>query len=290
MTPLAINIPNGIGDLVYQYPIIREVSKTHELWIRTYWPQLFWCLPNIHFVPPYRVSTWLTAQNVDEFDQWEDLPDGIREIRYSYCSKGWDQGKSIRQQLFEASGINTPDISFPVHPRWLSAAIPFIPDASFAIIKASSIRSEFPAVSRNPDQQYIQRAIDILRERGIFTIVTGYCGPGEKLVEPQLNRADAIYYSKFHTTTMIALWSKASLIVGGPGVNIPLSQALGVPSFTIFGGLVPPHLLDCKDFAAPEPFCKCDNIHHTDCNKVIKDFDKQFENYLDKLFGTNLVR
>lgn len=278
-----INPMYGLGDNIYLYPIVSELSKHSEILIRTPWPQLFSFLKNVKCT---WTSTHLRTQAKNERSNRDLYVDDnfnfSRVLSPSYV-RGHQMGKPIWQALCES--IDYPLDQYKLTGPWINNA-----DQKIALIRPGTVRQEWKAESRCCRQEYIQSAIDILNTRGYRTVVVADIAQNEEWYYEFRPERASVYYEhgekSFEDLLHLAMRSK--VIVGGVGFIVPMAMFTHTKSIIIHGGAGgwnSPEKIDapCKVqpmHILPDPYCRCQDHSHS-CNKMIPYFTRMFNYCMD---------
>lgn len=258
----------GLGDNIYQTPIIRELARQNQVYLRTPWPQLYRDMgKNLHLG---RVETKLRTQGKNQLKNPIPpckFPDFYRRIRLSYVPYQ-RKGVAFYRGLILAAGLNGFDYQLKLRPTCQNRK-------DYAVIRPATFRQEWKALSRNPKPEYIQFAIDQLEKKGIETIVVADIDPPHEVYDgPRPNASRYYEFGELGLEEMIELIYRARVVVGGVGFIVPLCIAIGTPAIIIHGGVggcSAPSLIDAPGegrptHVLPESYCLCQSHSHP-CNK-----------------------
>jgi len=261
----------GLGDNIYQLPIIKELARREKdpVYLRTPWPDLYVGIENLHFIRAYtRLRT--QSKNADRFVGWDTPPVG-KALKLTYV-RDQNRGIPLWRGLVNSSGLRD---DFKYH---LSFNLMPIPRANYAVIRPVTIRKEWAARSRNPDPMYIQATIDHLNLRGVRSIVVADVDPpAEEFDGPIPNGAERYFiHGEKKPQDLVDMFRTAKLVVGPVGWLAPMAMATGTPSVVIHGGAGgwnAPQILDapCERkpiHVLPENYCRCRSHTHA-CDKRI---------------------
>lgn len=249
----------SLGDAIYCRPFIKPISD--QCWLNTKWPDLFCDMSFKSGMPSGKtVSPRYDSKNL----AMHSVPGAIA------------QHFPLRDSLgFDMPDFGNPDIK------------------QYAVIRPPTIRADFDAPARNPDPDYICRAVDMLNEAGFITVGVGNVREGvEDFQGKKPDFSIDHCYGDLTIPELMKYVSHADMIVAGPGYTVPASIAYGVPHITIYGGtakwnkpskLVEPWMDDSKLISIfPDNFChECKTVKH-DCSKSISRFDERFIDAIDQ--------
>lgn len=288
---LLIEGMQGLGDSIYQRPLVRAAAARNVTFLETPWPELYRDL-DVRFVRP---DTPLRTQrrNVERQPEgrWSEVPRHVRRIRIAYGSTELARGGILRamEEALPLDGrpfvFDLPDFG----PPPLSA-----PDGRpLAVIRPVTVRGEWRNPARNPDPAYLAEAAAVLRDRGWYTLGVADLADRQEWAETPLPVVDREFHGgELDTPELLALIGRADLVVGGVGWIVPACLALRTPLFVVFGGngghnapekIFDPRLdLSRVAYALPERFCRCTDNRHR-CDKTIGDFVRRFRHGLEQL-------
>lgn len=285
---LAVETMHGLGDSLYQRPIVRALAQEHdELFVVTPWPQFFADL-GVSLVSPY--ATYRTQRKnlgrVGPGTQWS-TDRGVRRVRFGYMP-----GDLRKQSLFETlcAKVGVTADSFDWTPPPLPPC-PVTSDKPIAVVRPVTERYEWLNRSRNPKPEYVAQAADMLRDRGYFVVSVADIEPRMEWALYPLPHADLSFHAgELDAMQLLSLVAHADIVVGPVGWIVPACVTLGTPLVVIGGGqgghnapekLVDRHMpLSPVTWIRPEPSCDCASMEHA-CNKVIPRFREQFTVALD---------
>ena len=145
----------GLGDNFYQRAIIRNLG---ECYLYTPWPEVYADLPVKCLKPQTQIRTQEKNINRGDSGRFHSGALGGRKIRLCYDQRGTII-EALEQSIgvkFERLDLSMPDLKKKRKPKIL--------------VRPCVVRSEWPASSRNCNPQYIQQAVDALKDE--FTIVS----------------------------------------------------------------------------------------------------------------------
>lgn len=302
---IQINSMQGLGDNIYQRPIVVELAKHHQIEINSSWPQLYSDLPGVTCVmdSPTTLRTQLknVNSNKDKFSRPSLPQSAIKfDLRYSHksgCALYTELIASVTKALVHPYEFYSP-LSLPTF--YLSHEVAHILSMNkpIAVIRPATIRTEWPAPARNPDSEYLCKASAILRGLGWHVIVVADLKAGEEMIVGDLPDCDQAYISgQLSFEELMCLSIGADLIVGGVGWIVPFSYAAKQKAIVISGGALglnaptiicpPQHRNDTNvQYMLPDRGCFCKDSRHQ-CHpnsKIITDFEKRFHKRLERLF------
>lgn len=291
---MLINGMDGLGDNIYQRPFVKMAMKHINLWLRTPWPELYADLGLKCRPSPVKLRT----QNKNQILQREwSLPprhfNQIEQIRYKRNEiETIGMVRSLERRWPHADGTYVMDLPNFGHS-------PVAEEKPIAIVRPATLRREWLAPARNPRPEYIQQAINILKDFGYYTVSIADCdgaredGAGEWFDGAEPSGMDRKWHQgELRFTSLMALVQHAAVIVGGVGWIVPAAIAAKKPLYIIFGGRgghnAPQVIFDKRmdltkvGFSLPNNFCRCTEAHHG-CDKTISAFADQFSRWLQNL-------
>lgn len=275
----------GMGDCIYQRAFIRELEG--DVYLSTPWPQLYRDLPNVF---PVEISTRLRTHTKNIISQpletWREAPPSHKRIRVHYHTGDLALNKvSILQAMEGCFRVKAKVFDLPKFDR-LPIKTPYV------VIRPATIRKEWKNAARNPLDQYICEAAEILREFGFRTISVADLQAGEEWCA-QLPQCDENFNKgELSFEKLLGLVQGAALVVGGIGWIVPAAIAAHVPLIGILGGNgvhnapekitgLPMDLRRAR-FIRPDNFCMCEDRAH-ECDKRISNFKLQFKQALGQI-------
>lgn|SRR5574341_586098 len=282
---------DGLGDNIYQRPLVRMSAAKFNLWLRTPWPELYQDI-NVKCVPtPTNLRTQQKNQGLQPSTVWSAPPahhHRVLQIRYGQAELASASiVKALESKWPGADGTYRMDL--PDFGR-----SPITEMAPIAIVRPATLRKEWLAPARNPRPEYIQEAIDILNQRGFYVVSIADCdGHQEWFDGPEPHGMDLKFHSGELTyRPLMALVQHCALVVGGVGWIVPAAIAANRALFVIFGGrgahngpdvIFDPRMDTSRaNWALPKNFCRCTEANHA-CDKHIDDFAARFTEWLAKL-------
>lgn len=272
----------GLGDGVYQRPIIRARGELGAVYVDTPWPELYRDLSGVHPVRPASMPYRTQAKNMARLTdfQWSRPPNNVRRRQFTYalCRPG-----TICEELERHIDLGGRPFRFDLPDMGPS---PVFSPKPIAVVRPVTTRQEWKNLARAPKPEYVAAAAKILRAIGFHVVAVADIDPPAEWLEGQLPEADE-YFVKGELTAaqVLALIQNAALVVGGSGFIIPSAIAAGTPLIVISGGqgghnsperVTDPRMdLTRTRFILPDRFCMCTNHLHL-CNKRISGFEARF--------------
>lgn len=288
---LAVETMHGLGDSLYQRPIVKALAEEYDpLFVTTPWPQFFADIPGVSLVKPS--ATYRTQRrNLDRVASRTDwrTARGVRQVRFGYMP-GDLRKRTLFETLCVKVGVERQAFD------WAPPPLPPCPvptDRPFAVIRPVTERYEWLNRARNPDPQYVAEAAEELRARGFVVVsIADIASRMEWLVGPKPYADIRFHKGELGAMELLSLVAHAAVVVGPVGWIVPACVTLGTPLVVIGGGqgghnaperLVDRHMpLSPICWIRPKPACDCASMEHA-CNKVIPHFREQFRTALDLL-------
>lgn len=283
LAPLHVKGYGGLGDQVYQRPLVRHLARERgELWLSTPYPECFEDVEGVHPVLWRAMKLRCQAKNMERTpsEVWRQVPTPQAErISISYAHRLPRRG--VLAEMEESARTRIKEFRFDL-PDFGPSPVP----GRYAVIRPASVRTEWRNYARNPDPEYLCQAADLLRELGLRIVVVGDIEPPEEELVGTMPDGD-VHWTRGQLTTreLFALVRHASVVVGGVGWLVPAAMAYRTPAVIVGGGLGrhndPSLLTDSRmgerpiRFLLPDPYCRCGDLRHA-CPKTIPDFPDRF--------------
>ena len=256
----------GLGDGLFQRPFIKALPK--PIYLSTPWPFLYGDIPGVHFIRP-QTTLRTQAKNIARHATWT-MPPGrqpTRQIRYG--------GEGIIQGMTASFGVMPGEFDLPPLP-------PSPETGKYVVVRPATVRSEWRADARNPDEMYIYEAAQEARVRGYKVISVADIEEGKEWIVGLPPYADVRYHKgELLIEQLLALVKGSAAVIGGIGWLVPAALAAKVPAWIICGGqggFNAPELIcptgSTITFAVPDNFCRCKLKQHN-CDKRISDYDSK---------------
>lgn len=265
----------GLGDGLFQRAFIKQMPK--PLYLSTPWPFLYSDIPGVHFIRP-QTNLRTQAKNIARHADWV-MPPGrqpTRQIRYG--------AEGIIPGMTACFGVMPGEFDLPPLP-------PSPVEGKYVVVRPATVRSEWRADTRNPDEKYINWAAAYAINRGYRVISVADLQDGQEWAVGELPPADVQYHKgELPVEQLLALVKGAAAVIGGIGWLVPAALSAKVPAWIICGGQggfnAPELICPAKStitFAVPDNFCRCRAKQHS-CDKRISDYDAKLAKWFDGLF------
>ena len=279
--PILVRGMSGLGDNLYQRPVIAALAETRDVYLQTPWPQLYRGLAIGCVRVPTRLRT--QARNAASVVNWATAPAGCEAADVTYTRREGTMLGALAREL----GVDWPALKF-TGPRVKPArrARPYL------LVRPATVRTEWVAESRNPDPTYIARAVQALRAQ-YHVISVADLAAGLEWAVGELPYADERHHAgELSVLELMALVAGAAGVIGGVGWLVPAAVAYKAPMLLIFGGAGihngPGRIFDPRmDIsrivqAVPDKFCICEGRQHG-CDKTIRRFDAHVEEFAHRI-------
>lgn len=237
----------GIGDNLHQRAAIRELMKTHEVWLITCHAAIWHDMlkQGLHLsrkTTNLRTQAKILEREKDTFPD-EPLPSGnVPRIKIWYKKEAIDQYGTIAGTLMSECGVfgKTIDFSMPVPREWIAQAQELInkwkPKKPLLIYRPIVRRKEWNGENRNPDPQAYAEIFKSIRDK-YFVVSIADLKKDEEWIVGEEQEADVkIHDGSLHFETIAGLFARADLVYCNAGMAPVLAQAVGAPSIVVYGG------------------------------------------------------
>lgn len=293
--PLVIYAMEGMGDAVYQRPLVRyHAERRGTVYLRTSWPEIFEDIPGVRFIRPdstdLRTQTLNIGRRPDAF--WARPPLTAERIRARYALT--KPGETILAELKRCYGVPgaaplTMDLPDFGHPP--------VRYKRYAVIRPVTLRKEWLNSARAPKPEYVAQAADILHAQGYRVVSVASLEPerNQEWLEGTAPFADREFlHGELDVTQLGALVQNAAVVVGGVGWIVPFSVAAHTPAVFIAGGQggynAPGIVTDRRHmdlsrvgWTMPDRYCADCRMRLHACDKAIADFGDRFTAELERV-------
>jgi hypothetical protein len=293
----------GLGDNLYSRPFVRQLSRGHDVYLRTPWPQLYADLEHVT-VARSRTALRTQAKNEHGFRDLYDKGDramlevarqGRTAVRRISYAKALAAGRSMLDGLadtFECGSHGAMDLP-PLPPS------PVVSSKPICVVRPVTVRREWHNTARNPKPEYVRDVAAWLRAEGMHVVSVADLVPGEEDAASPLPEADQTFHrGELDAMQLLALVKSAAAIVGPVGWIVPAALAARVPLFVVQGGQGEHNaadritdasmMLDLVGWGTPDDFCRCASPHHG-CRKTNSHLREQFDAWRLRVAGARHV-
>ena len=290
----------GMGDNMYQRPVIKDLAKTYKkIYLTTAFPEAYWDIPNVEFVKPagYKLRTQEKHMKSRPKRTWSDKPKNAETVLWGQCGPSPDPG--ILTKYGELENREDFDFIFPLKNEWIEAARKVkesldLEGKKLCIIRRPTIRKEWKCPARNPKPEYYQLIIDKYKDE-YFYLGLADIEKGQEWFDGKIDRIDKEFNAgEIPITTIYGLIKIADMTITYPSLFMIAAIAVRAKCFTIFGGIAGPDVILRRNLGlknhghvAPFPPCNCHNMTH-DCKKdipearIIEEFEEIKNRPLEK--------
>ncbi|QKC83266.1 methyltransferase domain-containing protein [Mesorhizobium sp. NZP2077] len=279
--PLTVLSMYGIGDNLHQRAVLRELMKTHDVELQTYYTSMF------HDLEAEGLKVTLVAGKLDPRINDRGNTTAARKPVRSHDRKiGYDHAATKRHgtllaAMFGSVGLpvpERPDFSLPVKPEWREAARALIGDTSgkpIMVYRPIVINATWSAPARSPDPAAYAALYGAIKDRFFTVSVCNLTQKGEEIVGEEQPADLKLHHGEADFETLAGLFAEAALVFGNAGFTPILAQAVGTPNIVVYGGnesyrftnIVGAHLAPTLPIEPVKP-CECFDRHHK-CDKTI---------------------
>jgi hypothetical protein len=246
--PLLVTGHLGIGDGLHQRAVIRELMRSHDVWLETPHHLMYWDLKERGLRLLLRHTTLRAQARTIERERHlftdERPPAGTRPIKIAYPKTDIDRYGSILEAMF--GSIRTPcplrpDFSLPLKDEWIEAGRQLMRGwdtggRPVMVYRPIVVRREWDGANRNCDDAAYWEIYHAIKER-FFTVSIADLAPGLEWIVGLEAPADVKYHrGELSFQEMAAIFKAAALVLTPAGFGPVLAQAVGTPSITVYGG------------------------------------------------------
>lgn len=282
MTQVLIRGMHGLGDNIFQRAFVKTLVRTHDVYIKTTWPEIYEDLP-VKFV---RDTTTLRTQGKNLRLQPDSRYVGFpanAEVRTIAYGHGQLTNGTIIGAMQRCFNVPPADWDLPKYPP------PFVSDKPIAVVRPVTERKEWFNAARSPLPRYINEIAALLISEGFHVVSVADVSPGEEWIVGEAPPCHEAYHQgELHVRDLLGLVRSAAVVVGGVGWIVPACVATRTPLFCVLGGQgmhnaptkITDRRMDLKNvgFALPDQFCMCADMRHN-CNKTIRNVRQQWDTW-----------
>jgi hypothetical protein len=278
----------GIGDNIYQRPLIRQLARERPIFLDTPWPELYEDIPDVSFILRQRaLRTQMKNVARQPASRWTPTPTGLPMLTNGYNFGPFDtipsaMAKALRSQI--PPRLDLPPIKTP----WPKT------DKPIAVVRPVTLRKEWFAESRNPLPEYIYDLAWWLMDTHHVIVVADIDNTNERLVGTLPPGHQTFVHGELDIDRLLGLLAAADVLVGGVGFLVPAAVATQARSLIVLGGYgghnSPDRILyhgwqHRIAFIKPDRFCGC-TLHRHNCDKTISNLGAAFEAFKRGSVGT----
>lgn len=292
--PLMVDVMYGLGDTVYQRPMLRALGDAFgEIFVASPWPELLDDLPGVRLCQPKgcgKLRTQLKNANRQTARSWVQAPIRSQTLTAYYVRRS-TPNVNIVQELEKTLPMNGRPFVFDL-PRFGPPPIAD-PGKPYAVVRPCTLRREWINPARNPLPEYVAEATTMLQAAGYHTVsIADLDPPHEWMLEPYPECDEHFLRGQLDVSQLMALLQGASVVVGGVGFIVPCSIALRTPLICIAGGqgdhnapeVVTDPRMDLRrvQWIMPDKYCRCGERLH-ECPRTITGFAAKFSRALARV-------
>lgn len=270
---MLIHCHRGLGDSIYERAFVKMLPK--PVYLDTPWPEIYAGIEGVHFIRP-QTTLRTQAKNIARHADWVMPPvrQPTRQIRYG--------AEGIIPGMIASFGVMPGEFDLPPLP-------PSPVEGKYVVVRPATVRSEWRADTRNPDEMYIFEASRVAALRGYKVISVADLQDGAEWLVGMPPYAHVSYHKgELPVEQLLALVKGAAAVIGGIGWIVPACLAAKVPAWIICGGQggfnAPELICPAKStitFAVPDNFCRCRLKQHG-CDKRISNYDSKLADWADQ--------
>jgi ADP-heptose:LPS heptosyltransferase/SAM-dependent methyltransferase len=280
-SPVVVTGMYGVGDNIHQRAVIRELMKTRQVWLRTYYPALYHDLvaDGLNLIMETRLPQRMRTGGQGSRGR---QPANAEELRITYTPDMTRRAGSLLAAQFVSAGLKTekPDFSLPVKDEWRKAAKDLLSKHNKAglpvmVYRPIVLNKVWECPSRSPDPVAYAKLYQAIRSRFFTISICDLTNSGEHIVGEEQDADLKLHKGELDFETLAGLFAEADLVFANPGFAPILAQAVGTPNIVVYGGnesfrttnAVGVHLAPTLAIEPIKP-CECFAKTH-DCDKRI---------------------
>lgn len=287
--PLLVLGMGGLGDGIYQRPLLRAQASSRQVYVTTPWPELYADL-GVHPVRPWSMELRTQQKHIARIPAgtWHrpPQPHERRTLTYQLRNPATTVLGELEGRM--QAGPSNPHLG-PLQfdlPDLGPCPVEVPPGRRLAVLRPSTIRREWPNTARAPLPAYLEEAACQLRAAGYYVVAVADIAEPDEWLEGSMPAADSYYvHGELTPPQVVALVQHASVVVGGVGWIVPAALHAHVPLVCIGGGHggynAPERLVDARmdssrvRWVLPDRYCRCTSKQHR-CDKTISFFPSRF--------------
>jgi ADP-heptose:LPS heptosyltransferase len=300
MRDLIVRGMSGLGDCIHQRALVRQLTRTYRVWLRTPWPSVYHDLvgDTLQLLPPdTQLRTQLKNAKRQAALYTRRRPGAVREIQVTYPAAMVRAEGSVLAAMLRSCNADPreSDFTLPIPQSWHAradeVAARWRTCKPILFYRPLNERTEWGGCqARNPDHAAYADLVESVRDR-YFVVSVADLEPGKEWPVGRDIGADAEYHAgELDFEVNAALVASAGLVYTSPGFAMVLAQAVGTPAACVFGGYEDACSFSSGAHLAPflpiEPVNPCNCFQHDHaCDKRIdmpaalqriKDFTDEF--------------
>lgn len=271
----------GIGDNLHQRAVLRELMKTHDVWLESYYVAMFHDLTSqgLKIVPRSH-----RTKRVREFARLRNVikpPQSARRCKITYDRHKTLEFNSVLAAQFASVGLSLPqsvDFSIPVPAAWRAGVRRLISSTRgkpLMVYRPIVLNTTWNCPARSPDPEAYDALYRSIRDRFFVVSVANLKPKEEWIVGPDPDVDLRLHRGELDFETMAGLFAEAKLVFGNAGFTPILAQAVGTPNIVVYGGnegfeetnACGAHLAPTLAIEPDKP-CRC-HLRFHECDKTI---------------------
>ena len=273
MSAIEISGPMGLGDMVRQRGILRELMKDRTVYLRTRNVAPFYDL----IAAGLKISQYLPDPIITEHTApppLEAAPPDTPLVKVDYGPTDIRRTGSVIAAQWASAGLpapQCPDFSLPIPAEWRAPKYD-TGGKRLMIYRPVILTHKWLQPGRSPDPHAYDTLYRTIRDR-YFVVSVCKLKPDWEWIVPPLPAVDATENGTLDFEGLAALFASADLVFGNMGFTPILAQAVGTPNVCVFGGY------ENSQTIAPgyhlSPTLSIDVDHPCDCHMFRHDCDKR---------------
>lgn len=245
----------GIGDCIFQRAVIRELMRTNEVHLDSYYADMYRDLQErgLH------LSIVQDRGRIrDDANRSAPQSGGVRprppliskkeQVRITYDRAAIHKYGSILAAMFASAGLcmpREPDFSIPIRAEWIAAWRSFLAkrkivvDRPLAVYRPVVLNNGWTAPARAPDPETYADLFAVPSLRKFFWVSIANLsdkGGSKEWIVGRHQKVDlALEAGELDFKTMIGLFASARLVFANPGFVPVLAHACRVPVAIVYG-------------------------------------------------------
>lgn len=226
----------GIGDNIHLRAVLREMTKTEDVWLETSNPAIFHDL-DVKIVQsrlrPPRIRESIGAKS-------QCAPDDALRRRVSYDVRSITKLGSVLAAQFASCGVEmpeVPDFRLSVPAQWTTRMLQLLPERGRPLMVYRPIvqNKVWPCPLRSPRPEVYDELFRSVRDK-FFVVSVADLSDKEWIVGPEPDVDLRLHHGELDFEMMAALFAQASIAFTNPGFSPILAQAVGTPTVITYGG------------------------------------------------------
>jgi hypothetical protein len=279
---LAVSGMLGVGDNLHQRAVLRELMKTNDVWLESYYAAMFHDLiaDGLKIVPRHKPGR---IREATRMPRHAGPPRATLTRKVTYDRHKTLAHNSVLAAQFESVGLKAPakpDFSLPVPEAWRMAARRQVLSRNTTgkpvmVYRPIVLNKTWNCPARSPDWLAYDALFSAIRGRFFVVSVANLKPNDEWIVGPRPDVDLRLERGELDFETMTGLFAEADMVFGNAGFTPILAQAVGTPNIVVYGGnegfeetnACGAHLAPTLAIEPDKP-CRC-HLRFHDCDKTI---------------------